>query len=245
MLDNIVIAITTHNGNSMCREAIEATWLNNLDLPHVFVYAEQPENKTNSVNLQGVETYEALAYKTYKLVKWFLDTEYDGLLKIDDDTYLNCNKLGNIKDNIDYAGFMMLSRNLNYTYHQGKCSDVSLNEYCHQYYDDHLFAAGGCYYLSRRACELIVERFDDRYVNDSLEGKLTLEDRMVGKLLSGCDIQTQSSGYWINKKMFRYSVMSDMAFHPITPDQMSKIKGCNLTRFTYNNIIYEASSIRI
>ena len=231
-----VLLIYTCSKNADRRSAIESTWLPQVCMPYYYVITDK-ENLEPSIKVNCPETYESLGIKTYHVLEWFVQSNFDRMIKVDDDTYINSKKLNNLQLSHDYCGFMIKSLLQPTKYHYGKCTNESLNKTPMIYDDsDYEFAAGGCYSLSREAAKICVDNIDvDKMI--AHDGSiLTLEDRMIGKCLDGCDISTSSSGGWISRKTNRYSVFNETAFHSIDPNRMKNIKCCNFTALHYNRM---------
>ena len=234
-----VLLIYTCSKNADRRSAIESTWLPQIDIPWYYVITNG-EDLEPSVKIDCPETYESLGIKTYRVLEWFVQSGFDRMIKVDDDTYINSKKLNSLRLAHDYCGFMVKSLLHATKYHCGKCTDERLNKTPIVYDDEvYQFAAGGCYSLSKKAAKICFDNIDVNEMLSSDHPVLTLEDRMIGKCLKDHDITTNSSGEWISRETNRYSVFNQTAFHSVDATKMKTINCCNFTTIHYNKMYAE------
>jgi len=234
-----VLLIYTCSKNADRRAAIESTWLSRVNIPWYYVVTTG-DNLEPSVKIDCPETYESLGVKTYRVLEWFVRSEFDRMIKVDDDTYINSDKLNNLQLSHDYCGFMIKSLLTPTKYHYGKCTDDQLNKTPIVYdIQDYQFAAGGCYSLSKKAAKICIDNINVDEMISTDRAILTLEDRMIGKCLRCHDVTTNSSGSWISRKTNRYSVFNETAFHSVDSVKMKTINCCNFTTIHYNKMYIE------
>ncbi len=106
------------------------TWAKDIprDQEHFFVYGDCRDRVTvktgNDLFLDCTETYESICIKTYKFYKHCYDNiDFDYIVKLDDDTYLDVDKFLDQRIAHDYAGHLVSSKIENYIHHYDKCTD--------------------------------------------------------------------------------------------------------------------------
>ena len=141
---------------------------------------------TPILKLRCPDNYEGLAQKTRAMYKaiYKMHPDLQGILKMDDDLYVNVSKLHSYlvekqkkgtQEKQDFEGYVFDHGAVYSRYHQGRCEDPEMNKtvldipackYCR-----------GCfYYLGCNSVKCLIEN-DSRFVD------LTLEDVSIGYLL--------------------------------------------------------------
>lgn len=144
-------AITTKDG-----WLVEIVWfVGNGRLSH--------SDEIGIIQLPCDDTYAGLAQKTHSIVNRFLQTNYDYLLKVDDDIYLQVDRLIELLNKYplvpDYAGRL-----------RGPSGTKPAP-----------YASGFCYLLSRKAAQAVADNFYED----------TAEDRMVGNIMQDAKISCE------------------------------------------------------
>ncbi len=148
----------------------------------------------NIIKLRCKDNFEDLPFKTYALLKMFLNEEkfqkYDFLIKMDDDTELNIHHDVFVKSPLfenNYFGQQLIkSQPMLHNYHFGKCFSNELNSKLYDLEINLEWGAGFFYVLSRNAINLIVG--DIRGYSDLLNENL-YEDMMIGYIMSNNNIE--------------------------------------------------------
>jgi len=143
---------------------------------------EDTENKI--VYLPCSDLYEHLPQKVYQMIDWIYKnkTNIKYMIKTDDDIIFNFPKLKMyssyiLNNRIDYAGKVQKkSNNSQSDYHYGKVEDLTLNK-TKVKMPKCSFAEGGCYFLSKKSMDTIVNKFN--------ESQMTIyEDQSIGHCLN-------------------------------------------------------------
>lgn len=129
------------------------------------------------------EVYENLPKKVILALKYLYEnTNYDYILKIDDDTLINTDNLTKYINkhfyNLDYMGGLA-GGHVDKKWHFGKCSDELLNnkEYWHDY-NGYWCGGGFGYILSRSAVNLLLKNENYSYIFDDE----IYEDKAIGNI---------------------------------------------------------------
>lgn len=228
-----ILLIYTCAANKQREIAVRDTWLKYVQIPYMFVTKTVTTDNDN-LFIDSIETYESLALKTYKVLQWFVNTEYTHMIKVDDDTFVSGVKLNNKRYKYDYEGFMLDAHRTGSYYHQGKCCDDKLNNSLLNYKHAHMFAAGGFYILSKKAAEHCLANIDQTTIKAAYDGELTQEDRMVGRALENSKLTKHNIGSWIDRNKNQYKIEDSLAIHPVSPPVMYKLKGGKKDIILYN-----------
>lgn len=162
---------------------------NTADLPMPYRYFVGDGVKSirgDVVGLKCPDNYESLHYKVYESIKWVdSNTEYDYILKTDDDIIFNRSNIEKIYKKIiesecDYCGnFTLVQNGYMSDWHFGKCYDKIINK-THILCPKTYYASGGAYFLSRK--------FVKQYLNifPTLNKNLIYEDAFMGVAFNEC-----------------------------------------------------------
>ena len=190
-IKQIIIGVITCPRYAYKVKGIQDTWLKSVppNIRVVFVYGRPGQKASlegDRLFLDCPETYEGLPQKMHNFFQFCVrNFEFDYLLKIDDDSYVDIGKLlaFDLRDR-DYIGLFrgMGDERVTRTWHYGKCTDKSLEvPYEGKYIAD--WARGGGYILSRRAIEILALKtaeshkehmFEDKMVGDALATESTI-----------------------------------------------------------------------
>lgn len=217
---------------------IEDVWVKQLaaDSECFYVYGDCKSDITCHSNLDlyldCMESYESICMKTYTFYKYCYDhLDFDFILRIDDDSYCDVNKLKKINSFEDYTGFVIKTGVNNYRHHYGKCTDKRFEKPMHDP-GGISFCAGGGYVISRRAIEHVLcnlqlsdlkKMYDKNIDNAIVDIFAYSEDRMIGRVLSNSMFRPINRGRWLNRDKLLYSVFDDTIIHPIPPKLMNQI----------------------
>ena len=243
-MSRVVVAIYTCDKHVERMESVQYHWASKLNCPYFFVYGNGDDYKLidNLLHLPCPDAYELLPLKTFHLLRYMNDIykDYDYIIKVDDDSYVDPIKIHGIDLSADYSGFMIDSRLPRYNWHIGKCNDKRY-ETPRRYVLQHDFAPGGGYYLSSVAVKYILDNIIDE---EGFQPKVDdstfcagAEDRLIGKTLSRSDLSIKSSGKWYNRNHIYYSVFNDCIFHPVKSDEMSNFKLSATNPFKFSQIV--------
>lgn len=220
----MIFYITTHDGNLNAARAIKSLF-ENTDVEYYFVYGKGAKEKIEpSIEVDVEEAYENLPLKTYYLIDHFLKTDHKIMVKMDDDTFVNVNKITNNPPEEDYVGlFVTYTKSLkNSIYHWYK---IKTDAYKIQKpsFEVH-YAEGSLYFLNRKAAAAVHGFGADFFVN--VPECYIGEDIKVGMCLadktkfSRKDITTPWLPY--------YEISTDFSFiHPVSPPLIEKLKLCD------------------
>jgi hypothetical protein len=149
------------------------------------VYEEDKEN--NIVYLPCKDNYESLPQKVQLMMRWTLENRPNVryIIKADDDVNFNfikfrvyCKAVAN--SGIDYAGLKVKNKEHMSSFHNGKTEDTELSTTSIKI-PKTIFAAGPCYFVSKKAAEIVVEKL--------LDDCTILEDQSIGKCLEKHNIK--------------------------------------------------------
>ena len=242
----IIFGIFTGPSTQDRKKAICDTWVKDIpeDIEYFFVYGDcsVKDNSSHNLFLNCTESYESVCIKTYSFYKHCYDNyDFDYILRIDDDAYLNVKKFLSFNLECDYEGLLLRCSHGEYTHHYGKCIDKRFERPMH---DDSqsLFCCGGGYCISRKAVGVVVNKIsvdDIRQLHINNVGKDCVdmygagaEDRMIGELLWGENVTRRNVGTMYNADNVLYSVFGDCIFHPVYPKTMKNIKSASTAKYT-------------
>lgn len=164
------------------QQAVRDTWARHVREGQEVFFVEGGHERNaidgRTLQLEAPDSYADLAEKTYRLIRFCLESEdWDALVKCDDDTYVECGRLARACG--DFGNY------------RGKPAEDQ-----RQFVP---YARGGCYWLSREAAgRLVSEPFESHrnapwFKGNSRMRKLgetayrhdvSIEDVMVGSLLN-------------------------------------------------------------
>lgn len=236
----MIFYITTHDGNFEAASQIK-TLFEGKNVTYYFVYGRGAKNKVEPfLEVDVEEAYENLPLKTYFLIEHFLkNTQDDILIKMDDDTFVDVDKIINSSHKEDYVGlFVKYTKSLkNSIYHWYKIKTESYKIQKPSF--DLSYAEGSLYFLNRKASQAVYDYGYDFFVN--VPEHYIGEDIKVGMCLP----ESQFTRKDITKPHLPfYEISEDFSFiHPVHPSLISKLKSCKtredmisyLNRFKFLN----------
>lgn len=170
-------------------EKLKENFLNNFKYDFLYLKCDTSQNKTyqkeNTIYSNCEEIYENLPKKVLLAYEYlYHNTDYDYIIKIDDDTIINNTILKEFIDkkfyNLDYIGFCVNAGNtMNRKWHFGKCKDPVLNKTIYSKEIIGSWCGGGYgYVLSRNAISKLLEKNNYKNIYNEL-----YEDKAVGDAL--------------------------------------------------------------
>jgi len=199
----------------------------------IFTGGKSFKQEKNIIQLEVDDSYEKLHLKVAAVFE-YVSKFKRSIIKIDDDSFIDINKLKKIKFDFDYGGFFADNSGYSYTYHLDK---VTSKKYAKPIKDmsKYDFAFGGGYFLSYKALKIFLKNYKnvDEY-SYHLNGFKGREDRLVGKALINKNIIKKHIGYWLNDKIF--STLNDTIFHPIDYNKFELLFSKKLPKYYLNDI---------
>jgi hypothetical protein len=188
----------------------------------------------NEIQLPVDDSYELLHLKLVAAIEYVSKLKRD-IIKLDDDSFIDSNKLLTTKFDYDYGGFLVDNSKAPYHYHINRVSA----EYATPIVDKttYNFAFGGGYFLSKKAQKIFLKNYrnTDEY-HYHLKGLKGREDRLVGKTLYEFKdkLKIYNNGYWINDKIF--STLDDCVFHSVPLDYLTHLYSKQLPKYHIYNL---------
>jgi hypothetical protein len=203
-------------------KAIQSTWTKNLKHKYYFVSGDDLD-VDNFIKIDFNECYEQLPLKTYITLKSTFTIEYDYLVKLDDDTFINTDNFAILPENFDYAGKFNSAKNNNPSTHFYKVTNK--NYKVNKQLPKFDYAEGGFYILSKKAVSEIISVEKSFFVNtpENYRG----EDVCVGEILNHkkfikLDLNSKYS------KLLNMDITTDnISIHPVQPECMFKLIDMN------------------
>ena len=219
----MIFYITTHDANIRAAEKIK-TLFANKNVEYYFVYGKEAKQVVEPcIRVDVEEAYENLPLKTYFLVEHFLKTEHQVMIKMDDDTYVDVDKLLENSHEEEYEGLFVnytkSDKNSIYHWYKIKTEKYKIKKPSF----DLSYAEGSLYYLNRKAakavCEVGQEFFKnvpESYIGEDIKVGMCLIDQ---EKFSRKDITKQWMPY--------YEISVDFSFvHPVHPILIDKLIEC-------------------
>jgi hypothetical protein len=156
--ENILIAIVTCPKFAARRKTLEDTW---VPLAREAGFDVQFFDGTR---LGVSDDYASLPKKSKAILEWAASREYRGMLKVDDDCYIQIQKL--VIPNADYAGIRIYPNDCGHR--ELKIPNYPPGTWKYPY------ASGGCYWVSQKAIKILSaaplnsDWAEDRWVGDTL-----------------------------------------------------------------------------
>ena len=214
------------------REAISETWAARLPTGwSLYFLIGRPGRATELVGdvlyLDMEEAYENLPLKIHLFMQYCVENEaFDGLLKCDDDVYLDIELLRSVIGRKPaYAGRRCprtdwWGRSLfDPTWHFGKCTDPVIDRTPYQGAADGYYCDGGVgYFVDRRCAEIVGDpanrgHFERELYEDKAVGDLLREHGIVADFLPERLYETPAKNRW---RLFRRNGL--LAVHPLSPE---------------------------
>jgi hypothetical protein len=184
--------------------------------------------ENNFIKLNCNDSFEYLVNKTNLLLNVFLleFSDYDYLIKMDDDTEINIDHdtLSNLDIwNNDYMGHKLIkSEPKEHNYHFGKCNDNALNIKPYDLEIDLSWGAGYFYILSRTIIKTLCE--DIKNYPDLLNENL-YEDMLIGYMMLNNNINFI--------EVLTYDIITNLNRPRMT--SITNLLSANINKVMYNN----------
>ena len=181
-MNNFIIAVTSCEPYLKTRiPVIQQYCLKGI--PHFIFTGKCNKQFDNHIPLDCLDDYFSLRSKTFELFKWFLTTDYDYLVKCDDDSFLNYEEIVKLSPAPHIGGFLQFSESKSKRKHHFEyVLKLTNREQDLSYFDDITFdfkyAEGGCYILDKDSVRRIVE-----YEQNNTIPKIISEDITVGYIV--------------------------------------------------------------
>lgn len=219
----MIFYITTHDGNIQAAEKIKSLF-ENKNVEYYFVYGKDPKATVEPCIIVDVEeAYENLPLKTYFLVEHFLKTKHEVLVKLDDDTFVDVDKIQSNSPKEDYVGLFVkyTKTDKNSIYHWYKIKTESYKIKKPLFELD--YAEGSLYFLNRKAATAVYEFGQEFFANTP--SQYIGEDVKVGMCLA--DTEKFSRKDITFPWLPYYEISEDFSFiHPVHPILLNKLKEC-------------------
>jgi len=234
---DLLILITSCGKNNK-KQDFQRELFKNSSLNYFFLIGGSTQSYINRdvLYLNAPDTYEMLHLKIVEAIKFFKAKH--NILKIDDDTLVDINKLKRFNFSFDYGGYIANSGKGDYDYHCEKIIDKRYSSIIKSELK-YKFAYGGGYYLSKKAQKIFLKNYSnsEEYYNHLkfLKGR---EDRLIGQTLfpyfNKLDVQNSGYRFLINKqKEHSFSAFNDSVFHPFEEKDIHSYKNSNFLKFIY------------
>lgn len=217
----MIVYITTYSKRISYAKKIKEIF-EHSGLEYYFVYGKNNLTKLEPyIEMDCDETYENLPLKTYCIMDHFLqDLSRTRMIKINDDTYVDINRLKQMTLTEDYIGsFVDYPTNLkSQIFHWFKVN--SLDYKVKKQTFNLSYAEGSFYSLSRKAAEIILKH--GRIFFTSTPETYLGEDTKVGMCLANANITKKDITTY---KLPYYEIMDDYTIiHPVHHTLFNKIK---------------------
>lgn len=185
----ILFLLLSHHTTQNKLHACLSTWVQSIDQKHNLVILGDctMEDNISGYNVYkplNNETYYDLPEKMYRGYRHVLDMEWDYLVKVDDDSYLNLHnlyinleKMSSIDKLYTGQGIHFKSRTFKKPNYLSNCDDKLPPDHYTLYY-----AQGGCYIMSKSALSHAIDKM--QYQHPPFDA----EDVMVGMAMNDSDI---------------------------------------------------------
>ena len=200
---NLIIGIVSCKKNLDRQNIIRNTWVKKLGkIKYYFIIGHDKETKIigDVIYVNSGDYYENLPSKISSFIRYIYEkTDYKYLFKVDDDCYININRLSSFDfTHYNYLGLKIGATKDNYNnkWHFNKCKSELLNSLVNTKPFLCDWCGGGFgYFLSRKSMEAI--SLNTSYLEDEL-----YEDKGIGEILfiNNIKIDTDKS-YKVSKKL--------------------------------------------
>lgn len=170
------------------------------------------------------DSYIRFPYKVYNSIKYISTYfEFEYLIKVDDDVYLNIKRLYNLLQktpDYDYMGFELGHKGIDSKWHYGRATpdyEFEWNEVIKGTYYN-----GPCYVLSNKAANLISNAKHEEYMKHHI-----YEDVAVSNILHDYNIKRKSIDFFNTPNIyeyFKYTIDNNKNITSIEPYKTTKIK---------------------
>ena len=147
------------------------------------------------------DSYIKFPYKVYNSIKYISNYyQFEYFIKIDDDVYLNINKLYKFlekNNNYDFIGYELGQQGIDKKWHYGRAT----KDYEFEWNEEHkgTYFNGPCYVLSNKAAILLSNTKHENYMKNHI-----YEDVAVSNILYNYDIKRYSSNIFNIPNIYEY-----------------------------------------
>lgn len=209
MKNKFLIAIYTHKKTFYYRKFLLDYYANTLKYPVYFITGDKDIKHDNMLYINFNESYDQLGLKTYLTFKRLNKLRFDYLIKLNDDTLFNIDRLLKIDISAyDYIGKIENQNKESSTSHFFKCSKAFKIP---KRSNEVEYVEGGFVVLSRKAFNQVL-KVPKKYFLNSPEN-YSGEDQKIGKILH------KARKLNLNSKFSKYLNMDiageGISFHPV------------------------------
>lgn len=215
----LFVCIISCNKNLAKLNSLRNTWIKDLKkhgIDYRFFIGNKTETKHNDVVCLDVDdSYEGLRVKSIESFKYCLQNfNFDYLLKVDDDTFVDIDELVKLKNISEYTGWLSSlekhKQHLKLYTNYMKCRSLrkDLNhEYFKKIKNNFYYAVGAFYFIRKDLLEKIIEMS----YSDLVFKTILQEDISIGYLANKLKIIPKD----ISSKFSWYQISNNTFFHPI------------------------------
>lgn len=180
----ILICILSHHSSPERLQACIDTWVKNC-LSHDLMILGSDKMQDNISGIKVLKTiknesYKDLPAKMKLSFEYCLSKDWDYLVKIDDDAYLNVNKLSNFL-NKKTSDLLYAGQGIHFPSSKHPCYLSNISDELPPKSFKYYYAQGGCYVMSKKALEVSLSNMD-------ASAPFFAEDLMVGKSMTESNI---------------------------------------------------------
>eukprot|EP00300_Choanocystis_sp_HF-7_P021860 c20967_g1_i1.p1 GENE.c20967_g1_i1~~c20967_g1_i1.p1 ORF type:complete len:327 (-),score=41.03 c20967_g1_i1:70-1050(-) len=232
-LSKVLIAVVTAPTHYNARHSIRETWARECwsrgavvkffvgelpeDLPSRNEHDANITQEADMVRLSGfIENYNNLTEKTLSIFSYAVDEKFAGVMKVDDDTYLHCERFSNFMSSQQsletlYSGLIMQ--------HIRVSKDPLGRWYAYDQYPKETFpryCSGGGFYIGSQALQKLVEKKDEL-------PRIRVEDAAVGVWTDSLKLNLTMVP--MPESLYLYRPKPDSVWlNPVSPSEMYKLR---------------------
>jgi len=215
-MKNIILAICTYKDNLNRAKHLEQVFRKYNFKNYFFYYGEGNYCDERFINLHTSDCYSNLTAKTYKMLDYFNNKDFDYLVKIDDDTFLDIDELYNLDvNNYEYiGGLSTLNDHLkNFKFYKDYLITRSLKkdinfDYTKKLSDFKYVMGNFCIFKKD-----IINKILQFCKNDTLHTEIPQEDISIGYICNRINAKILD----ISSHIPFYHITKNISYHPIPP----------------------------
>jgi len=215
-MKNILLAICTYKDNLNRAKHLEQIF-NKYNFKNYFFYHGEGDCRDERfINLHTSDCYSNLTAKTYKMLDHFNGMDFDYLVKIDDDTFLDINELHDldVNDHEYIGGVSSLNDHLkNFEFYKDYLISRSLKKdisfaYTNKLTDFNYVMGNFCIFKKD-----IISRILQFCKTNTLHAEIPQEDISVGYVCNQINAKTLD----ISSHIPFYHITKNISYHPVPP----------------------------